>query len=224
MILRKGFLFILSILFVSNIWGEETSEKESFDRSGYILRPEVGVGVSTFYDEGAPYISIDFGRQFNNLFFAGVGVEYTIVQSNSISRPDRDKFYSTLPIYASARLTPVRRPITPIMDLKIGYNIGIGSHDFSYYEFYKNENSLWSFKERTSQEKWQGLFLYASAGIQIHNFDLLWFWDFTGGKTTTNYYNYYNSTSNTTFSEKEYDLHYGLGLKIGYNFNLSKKK
>lgn len=224
MILRKEFLFILSILFVSNVWGEETNEKESFDRSGYILRPEVGVGASTFYDEGAPYINIDLGRQFNNLFFAGAGVGYTIVQSRNISRPGRDKFYSTLPIYASVRLTPVRRPITPIIDLKIGYNIGIGSHDNSYYDFYKNENSLWFFKERALHEKWQGLFLYASLGIQIHNFDLICFWDFTGGKTEINYYNYFNNTSSTTFSEKEHDMYYGLGLKIGYNFNFSKRK
>ena len=69
-------------------------------------------------------------------------VEYTIAS------PNYHRVYSTLPIYISTRVSPVKRPVTPFVDLKIGYNIALKSRDYSYPSYYKSANSLWNFEKK----------------------------------------------------------------------------
>jgi len=215
---KKQILLFLSIILVGNVCAQEaeTEGKKSFSRCGYILRPEVGIGNSMFSDRIAPYASIDFGYQFDNPFFVGAGVEYTIAQVR------RSTSYSTLPIYVSARISPVKRPVTPIIDMKIGYNIGIGKREYNYFSYYKGTPALWFYKETHTKERWQGLFLYASCGIQIRRVDVLWFWDCTGGIEKENTYD--SGTERTSSSRKYRHSYLGTGLKLAYNVGIKGRK
>lgn len=216
---KKQILLFLSTILVVNVCAQEaeTEGKKSFSRCGYILRPEVGIGNSMFSDRIAPYASIDFGYQFGNPFFVGAGVEYTIAQVS------RSTSYSTLPIYVSARISPVaKRPVTPIVDLKMGYNIGIGKREIYYLDYFKESPALWQFKETYTGERWQGLFLYASFGIQIRRVDVQWFWDHTGGLEKSHVYT--SSTGKTSDTETHHLSYLGTGLKLAYNIRIKGRE
>lgn len=212
MIFKRVLLSLLSAVVIGNVCADDT--ENGYDRHGYVLRPEMGIGSSNYHSEGAPYANVDFGYQFSNPFFAGVGVEYTIAS------PNYHRVYSTLPIYISTRVSPVKRPVTPFVDLKIGYNIALKSRDYYYHSYYRSANSLWNFEENIEEEKWEGLFLFTSIGIQIRKVEFLCFFNITGALFEKKIYN--SETDMTIKTEEERRRYGGLGIKLGYNINLSR--
>lgn len=114
----------------------------------------------------------------------------------------------------------MKRPVTPFVDLKIGYNIALKSRDYYYHSYYKSANSLWNFEENIEDEKWKGLFLFTSIGIQIRKVEFLCFFNITGALFEKKIYN--SETDMTIKTEEERRRYGGLGIKLGYNINLSR--
>lgn len=209
--MRKYLLIsILSLLSVTSVF----SKGEEYQRNGFCLRPEVAFLVNEFCDElfFASDVCFNASYYFEKPFSVGVGLGYKIYS-------DGDEHASALPLYACARWTPLKRKITPFVDLRVGYLFGLKKITDEYYSYFKTSASRWGYEETIENEILHGIYVSPRIGVTFRKVDVFVSGNLTGAELTKDFYN-----SNTQRNTNENQWYKDLGLQIGVSYNFFLKK
>jgi hypothetical protein len=123
---KDGSLFVYTIDEISRITKESkvTTSPGSVD-AGYRGFVDLGytIGTSRFDDTGRIELSTSHGYQFNPYLFLGAGlaINYHI---------GWDEW--NVPIFLNFRTNFINRPVTPFLDLRVGYTAGDGDGMYLY--------------------------------------------------------------------------------------------
>lgn len=186
------------------------------------LRPEVGAGIMTasnIVEKEGNYdlsVGITMAYQFNPALSVGWGVSFFMNTMNienfdevmswspEAKEDYEDKNY-LLPIYCMVRYKFLPKKVTPFLDGRLGYAVGLSKYNLKVEPVdpgISTENN--------------GLFLELNAGVQIKNFSVSLQVNRFGCTDV-------NADLRKWLGHEKTDYHNSfLGLKIGYDFNLSK--
>lgn len=90
------------------------------------------IGYNVQVEEGCDVNLMQFttshGYQFNPYFYLGGGLSFYLNVTTASER------FNSIPIFANVRITPLKRSITPFLDVKVGYDFNLyDNHDHGFY-------------------------------------------------------------------------------------------
>ncbi len=190
---------------------------------GLFLRPEIGGGLMTasnLVDKSGNYdfsVGIDMGYQFNPNLSVGWGVSFFMNSMKydgleellALWSPESIDNYKDmnylLPIYCMVRYKLFQKKLTPFVDGRLGYVVGLSKYELKVEPAdpgIATENN--------------GLYLELNFGVQIKNLSVSLQVNRLGSKDVDPDFREWCGLEKTDYHNSF------IGLKVGYDFNLSK--